>query len=297
MLKRHELSQGIIAYEMGLGKNPNMTVWSYRIGKTLIDSGTPSVLKLFTDELLDDGGVEHVYVTHHHEDHSGGAARIRQLTGAKICLTQYCDPLTQNGFRQYPYQLFYWGKFRSYQADTILELPALSCLDWVTPDGRFRLFHTPGHSHDMTVVLDIERRILFTADLFLAPKIKLMRRDEVWQAFEDSLARVLQEADFDQMYCGHRGVFEDGQALLEKKHEWMRSSRQAFQDLVSGGVSEDEARKKVFGRSVPSFERVSLGNVSQRNMIDSLQGRLKARPDVVMQIGAKWASNDFDQDG
>ena len=293
MFKRHELANGIIAYEMGLGKKPTLKAWCYRVGGTLIDAGSPVSVKSFLPALLDDGPVTDIFVTHHHEDHSGGAAAIRKLTGARVTVTQFALPLVEKGFRQYPFQLFYWGKYWPYKTDVTLNVPAFGDARWSTPDGEFLIMHAPGHSHDMTVVYSEEHKALFSADLFLAYKLKVMRRDEVWQALESSLRRVLDNVDFDQLLCAHRPVFIQGKEALTKKYEWMRSSRERVSSLLKEGHSESQVTAEVFGRTAVQFERFALGNVSQKNMFDSLQGRLKARPDVIRRVGKSWAICEF----
>lgn len=293
MIKRHELANGIIGYEMGLGKKPVLRAWCYRVGSTLIDAGPAVSLPAFLPLLLEDGPIKHIFVTHHHEDHSGGAAQIRAKTGARITGTQFAQPLIEKGFRQYPYQLFYWGKYRPYPLDETLVLPPLDCLKWSTPDGEFVIIHAPGHSHDMTVVWDKERKALLAADLFLAPKLKVMRRDEVWAALEKSLARVLDETDIDLLLCAHRPVMTQGKAALEKKYNWMRSSREQIHERIMQGQPEMAASREVFGQTAVAFERIALGNVSQKNMLNSLQGRLKARADVVRRVGERWALCEF----
>ncbi len=295
MLKRYELANGIIAYEMALGKEPSLRAWSYRIGKTLIDTGPPKMRKTFLPILLNDGPINTIYVTHHHEDHSGLAADIRSQTGAKIVLSRYCAPLTQKGFRQYPYHYLYWGKFKPFKEDKQINIPPLGKQTWQTEDGEFQLIHAPGHSHDLSVVYDAERKALFAADLYLGPKLKVMRRDEHWHHLEASLKRILENCDFDLLLCGHRPAFQNGKSLLEKKYNWMHSSRAKFEALCLEGRSRNEATKEVFGSAFNSFTFISLGNVSQKNMLLSLQKHYKARPDVARQGGQKWANYDFSE--
>ena len=270
---------------MGRGEHPRLSVWCYRLGTTLIDTGTLSALEGFVPVLLADGPVRHIYVTHHHEDHSGGAARIRDLTGARITVSQFAAPLLRGGFRQRPYQRFYWGRFAPFEPDEILQLPPLGTLPWSTPDGDFVLLHAPGHSHDMTVVWDTARGALFAADLYLAARLKLMRRDEVWSALQASLARVLDRTAFDALYCAHRPVLAGGTEALQKKHAWMRSSRAHLEAERAAGTPPAQAAKTVFGRSNRVLERVSFGDLSRNNMAASALDDLKPRPDVVRAVG------------
>ena len=294
MIKRWDLGQGIVGYETGRGKNPVLRAWAYRVGSTLFDTGPPAVESQVLETILRDGPLKHIYVSHHHEDHSGNAAALRQASGASITLSQYCAPLTRQGFKHYPYQKVYWGKFKPLKEDVILELPALGSRTWVTDDGSFIIFHAPGHSHDMSVIWDKERGVLFAADLYLASRLKLMRRDEVWDALEASTKRILRTADFEQLLCAHRPVFENGKAALEKKHTWMLTAKKSLVELVNKGLSLKEASRLCFGNSKHLLARVSLGNVSRDNMAKSALGRFKPRPDVEKIVGESWARCDFD---
>lgn len=274
---------------MGRGEHPRLSVWCYRLGVTLIDAGATTALEGFLPVLLADGPVRHIYLTHHHEDHSGGAARIRELTGAGITVSQFAAPLLRGGFQQHLYQRLYWGRFAPFEPDETVRLPPLGALPWSTPDGDFMLLHAPGHSHDMTVVWDAARGALFAADLYLAARLKLMRRDEVWSALQASLARVLDQTDFDALYCAHRPVLSGGTEALQKKYAWMHSSRDHLEAERTAGKHVTEAAETVFGRANRVLERVSFGDLSCSNMVASALGDLKPRPDVVRAVGAAVA--------
>ena len=296
MVERHVFPNGVTGYRLGRGEHPRMSVWCYRVGATLLDTGAGSVLESFLPVLLADGPVRHVYVTHHHEDHSGGAARVRALTGASVTVSEFAAPLLRRGFRQYPYQRLYWGRFTRFEADSVVALPPLGSATWSTPDGDFTLLHAPGHSHDMTVVWDAARGALFAADLYLAARLKLMRRDEVWAALQASLKRVLERTEFEHLYCAHRPVPTGGRSALVKKLAWMNTSRERLAAELAAGTPRAELAEKVFGPSNRAFERASLGNVSRRNMLASLQGDLRPRPDVARAVGPAWARCDFGPD-
>ncbi|MEZ4608509.1 MAG: MBL fold metallo-hydrolase [Deinococcales bacterium] len=92
----------------------------------------------------------------------------------------------------------------------------LGYLPWSTADGDFIVLHAPGHSHDMTVLYDPARRAIFSADLYLSSKQRLMRRDEVFEVTLESLKRVLR-LDIDMLLCGHP-VFHEGKARLGKTY-------------------------------------------------------------------------------
>ena len=293
-LERHDLGNGIIAYNIG---KRTMSAWAYRIGKTLIDSGAPNMHKHFLPFVLQDGDIENIYITHHHEDHSGGATAIREATRARITITNFSQALIQKGYRQYFYQHAVWGNFQPFKEDRCIELPAFGTAVFETNDGSFEIIHAPGHSHDMTVVYDVERKALFSADLYLSTRQRLMRRDEHFGMSVETLRRLLNmDLDIELLLCGHRPVFENALGKLEKKSLYMESLQQQFQDetLASLNNISSAMLDELIGKEDKAFRLLSFGNVSRLNLVKSLLGDVKARPDVIETVGYKLANFDFE---
>lgn len=287
-LERHDLGNGIIAYNVG---RRMMSAWAYRIGKTLIDTGAPNIQKDFLDLVLKDGDIEHIYITHHHEDHSGGAAAIRKATGAKITVTQFSQALVRKGFVQHFYQHAVWGNFQPFEEDSCIDLPPFGKSVFETSDGSFELIHAPGHSHDMTVVYDASRKALFSADLYLSTRQRLMRRDEHFNIALNSLKGLL-ELDIEMILCGHRPVFENGSEKLEKKYLFMENVKNHLLE-ASNGNEVSTSLDQLIGKEDTAFRLLSFGNVSRINLVKSVKGDLKARPDVVRTVGEKLSNYDF----
>lgn len=287
-LERYDLGNGIIAYNVG---RRTMSAWAYRIGKTLIDTGAPNMQQDFLPFVLQDGDVEDIYITHHHEDHSGGADTIRKATGANISITSFSQALIRKGYQQHFYQHAVWGNFQPFEEDSCLELPAHGTCLFETSDGSFEIIHAPGHSHDMTVVYDAERKALFSADLYLSTRQRLMRRDENFQLSLETLKRLL-DLDIDMLLCGHRPVFENGAEKLEKKFLYMESLDRELKGKALANL-KSEILDDLIGKEDKAFRLLSFGNVSRTNLIKSLLGDVKARPDVVRTVGEKLANYDF----
>ena len=117
-------------------------------------------------------GIRKAILTHHHEDHSGNAALLKDRLNVAV----YGHPLAvskmKRDFRIFPYQHYMWGKSAPLQMAVVPE---------VTETAHFRLkaVHTPGHSKDHVVYFDADRGILFSGDLYLSDRIKYFRADEV----------------------------------------------------------------------------------------------------------------------
>lgn len=265
-----------------------MSVWCYRIGNTLIDTGTVKTADELTELIGKDGPVEHIYITHHHEDHSGNLAAIRAAFNPKVYISEYAAPLVRNGFRQYLYQKYMWGEFIPFEPDEIISIPAMGCCRWSTKDGEFEIYHVPGHSHDMTVVWDHERKTLFAADLFLGRKLRYMRKDENWAVSKQSLHRIANELPVEQLCCGHHPVNWDGLDALKAKLQWMKE----LEYSVKNGISIQQTG--LIGPETWDVRFLTLGDASRKNMLKSIQGDFKIRKDIAGKVGSKEAANNFE---
>ncbi len=230
----------------------------YRIGKTLIDSGPPNQwreVRTFSDEQP----VTQLLLTHHHEDHSGNAARIakrHQLTpyapelGRKKLATGYKIPLLQKLF---------WGS----PIPVITQpLPERMVLE----NGmKITAVHTPGHAKDLHCLLIPSEGWIFTADMFIARRLKYLRADENLGQLIASLAKII-TLDFDTIFCAHRGILENGKPLLAQKHDNLTELAQQAQSLHQKGLEVDEIVNKTLG-SDGMMAKLTNYNFSKRNLI------------------------------
>ncbi|NIA14427.1 MAG: MBL fold metallo-hydrolase, partial [Nitrospiraceae bacterium] len=122
----------------------------YRIGSTLLDTG-PSNQWRAIRAFIEKRPLHQILLTHHHEDHSGNAARIQAQTQAAVFAPASALERLAAGFQLYPYQRFFWGLAKPVVAQP---LPSE-----VQLDGGFRLrvLPAPGHSRDMVCFLEPER--------------------------------------------------------------------------------------------------------------------------------------------
>lgn len=75
---------------------------------------------------------------------------------------------------------------------------------------------TPGHTNDHSSFLNEETGQLFTGDLYVTPKTKVVLREESIPQIIDSLELAL-SLDFQEMYCNHAGYIENGKEALHRK--------------------------------------------------------------------------------
>ncbi len=256
--KRFE-SQGVVGVRVGKF-NWGLTSTSilYRVGETLIDCGPPNQWRAVRS-FVEEASVRELILTHHHEDHSGNAANIAKLNhimpyapalGRKKLADGYFIPLVQR---------IIWGKLPPVQTQPLPEQMVIQNGMSVTA------VHTPGHAKDLHCFHFPEQGWIFTADMFIARKIKMLRTDENLQQLIDSLEKLIQ-LDFDVIFCGHRGPIEEGnQPLIDKFNNLKQLSYDA-QTLEKKGHSVEEIVIKLLGPE-DAMARSTRLNISKRNMI------------------------------
>jgi len=243
-----------------LGINTSFIV--YRIGDTQIDTGPSNqwrhIRKVLKQE-WQSKPLRQLLITHHHEDHSGNAARIARLTGIRpLAPVQGQDKLAQ-GYRTPLLQKIIWGSPQPVATDSLHEKITLADGSPVIP------VHTPGHAKDLTCFFLPQQKYLFSGDMYIARSLKHFRSDENLTELIGSLNRLL-ALDFDTVFCPHRGIVEDGyQAILDKRDNLVRLCEQA-QALQQQGASEDDILVTLLGPE-DMMARITRGNLSKRNLI------------------------------
>src|SRR5712675_806853 len=116
---------------------PVYQVSAYAFADLLIDSGPPQRAAQLV-AWCRGGPVRRVVLTHHHEDHVGGAAALQEE----------------------------------------LRLPILAPVGAVVAGKGYRLeiIPTPGHAFSHVCLFDQERRWLFSGDLYVHERVRYLRR-------------------------------------------------------------------------------------------------------------------------
>ena len=142
----------IDAYEFGYGPvgRPLMSVYVYVLDGVIVDTGQSNMRKYILEQLRDTQP-EVILLTHHHEDHSGNAFALGDCHRVDVL----GHPLTAQKMaakrKILPYQRYIWGKSEDVNVKVFGTL---------VESAHFTLMpiHTPGHSKDHTVYLEIEFR-------------------------------------------------------------------------------------------------------------------------------------------
>ncbi len=233
----------------------------YRVGTTVIDTGPPNQWHAVR-RFLQERPIEQVIVTHHHEDHAGNLGPIvREFGCAALAPAASLNALAEGFHLQYIRRVV-WGRPR----ERVRASPVSQSIS-LPPTGRLVPIATPGHSPDLTCYLEPERGWLFAGDLFIAPKLLYLRRDEDLGVMLESL-RAIQRYDFDTVFCSHRGVVVSGKAALKKKLNNLEALCEQAASLRSAGLSVREITRRLLGKeSLVSV--ISAGDFAKRNLIEA----------------------------
>lgn len=241
---RYQQVEGLRAGRFDAGVNTSAIC--YRLGTTLIDSGCANRWAQVCG-FIGEQPVRKLLLTHHHEDHSGNAARIQQKTGASVLAPASALPDLANGWRMRPYQHLLFGRPQRLQATPLPEELELE------EGWTLQVIATPGHAADLVCYLESNQGWLFTGDLFIGERTRYLRQDENLGEQLESLRKVL-SYDFQTLFCTHRGVVEDGRRALAAKLQHLETLCGEARHLSRMGLSKKEITRRLLGRE----ELVSL---------------------------------------
>ncbi|WP_117237188.1 MBL fold metallo-hydrolase [Thermus sediminis] len=228
-----------------IGRWVGYGVYVYRYRGLLVDTG-PSKARPFPPE------AEAALLTHAHEDHAGGAARLGLPTygsAATAGLLAAPSPLRL-------YRRLVWGN------------PAPLQVAVAERVGPLHLLPTPGHAPDHVALYDPERGLLFGGDLFLGVKASLAPPGFDLKALLESLRAViaLKPSAF---YCAHAGPVAAPLQALRAKLDFLERKREEALGLKAKGLAPEEAVRHLFGGESP-IAYLSGGEMSRLALVKAL---------------------------
>lgn len=253
---QHEDVVGLKVGRVNQGINTNFIV--YRIGETVIDSG-PSNQWKYVEAFLDQSKVSQLLLTHHHEDHSGNAHYISQKYGLLPKAPELSRAKLETGYKTPLMQRLVWGSLVP-----VVTTP-LADEEYLADGTRIIPVHTPGHAKDLTCFFIPEKKYFFSGDLYIAPRLKLLRSDENLEQLLQSINKIL-ELDFETVFCPHGGIIKEGkQAFNLKKSNILTLAKEA-QALNNKKFSIHEIVIKLLGKE-DVVAKLSGGNFCKANLI------------------------------
>jgi len=106
--------------------------------------------------------------------------------------------------------------------------------------------HTPGHTADMACFYIPQEGWLFTGDLFITTRPRIIRKVEDPLEEMNSLRRVL-KYEFQVIFCSHRGVQKRGRQLLQEKLQFLEEIYHQTAHLLKKGKSTAEISRQLLG--------------------------------------------------
>ena len=200
----------------------------------LVDSGagTRESLEDLRDNLsrcgLELERIGHILLTHYHCDHSGGAGKIREATGARVCMSATEKPVVEGGSREelaldwYPEDYVYH------------HCPVDKVFTWdndeafMVGDVSFVPIFTPGHSEGSVCYLAeiADKRVLFSGDtVYYGGLLGLLNfRGSELDNYRTSMPK-LSGLNVDALLPGHLMItLSRGQNEIDKALNYMNSS-------------------------------------------------------------------------
>lgn len=237
-----------------------LNVYSYLVDGVLIDTGSQSLRKHF-ELFIDEADFDQVMITHFHEDHTGCAAYVEKTKKLPIYLNEktidYCAQRAD-----YPmYRQFFWGRRKPFHAQAMPET-------FTSRNATWDIIDTPGHAFDHKAFLNRETGQLFTGDLLVSERTKVILAEESIPTIIHSLERVL-TYNFQDIFCNHKGFVEDGRLALERKLDYLLSIQHDVLTLHEEGYSAEIIRNKLFQKKYP-ITKLSGGEWDSLHIVTSI---------------------------
>lgn len=202
-------------------------------------------------------GVAGVIVTHWHEDHAGNVDTLARL-GVPISMRADTEAKLRAFPSIYLYRQAVWGK-----------PPALGAHVVPFSAHGFECVHTPGHSTDHQIVFDRETGTLFSGDLWLGVRARIVHAAEDLRAIVESL-RIATALNPERMFDAHRGPVPHPVRSLNAKAEWMTNTIGEIERRIADGWSDREIVKRILGGE-ETAAYISHGEYARANFVRSLR--------------------------
>jgi ribonuclease/clavin/mitogillin len=239
----------------------NYDVSAYLVRRILVDTGFRHVASEL-EQTLRALAPKGVIVTHWHEDHAGNAPTIAEHL--PMWMSEFTEAKLRERQRVKLYRHFTWGRPKALRT-------SLRAFD----TAPLTVIATPGHSADHHIVFDPDTRTIFSGDLWLGVRVRIVGTSENPYQIIESLTRAI-ELEPLRMFDAHRGFVENPVEALRAKCHWLQETVGTIEQRLNMGESESEILASVLGGE----ERTaffSQGEYSRRNLVRAV-ARARSRP-------------------
>ncbi|KGX91436.1 MBL fold metallo-hydrolase [Pontibacillus marinus] len=219
-----------------------LQVYNFITDGMLIDTSTIQLL----DELIPvykKYPVDFVVITHAHEDHTGTANWLQNNLDVPIFIHQMSIEESKREADYPQYRELVWGIRKPFKAKPLPD-------SFQSRNDSWETIHTPGHAQDHLALYNKEKKILFSGDLFVTPKPKVIMASESIPKMIQSLKRVL-TYDFQEVFCCHAGYLPNGRILLKQKLDYLHDLKEKIVNRYNKGMSLEEIDQELFPITPP----------------------------------------------
>lgn len=249
-----------IAMNLNTNMGANIKVFLYVVDGLLIDCG-PQSMEEDVASFIRTQKIEHVALTHLHEDHVGMASWVEKNLKVPIYLNASSIAEAKNDAEYAEYRRLTWGERKAFNPQP---LGNTIC----TPKYSFEVISTPGHLPQHDILFEKNQGWLFSGDLFVRPKLRFCSYDEDMKQIIASLEKVL-ELDFETMFCAHKGMMENGREMLQMKLSFLLELQAKVNSLRREGLTDLEIDAQLFpGDQIIS--EVSGGEWTSYNIVKTI---------------------------
>lgn len=234
-----------------------MSVYSFYVDGLLIDTGSSSLAQEF-QPFFNEVDIQQVALTHGHEDHAGNAAWIQQHKEVPIYIHHdSVDICARDGVFPF-YRKVLWGERPGFIAKPLGDTLQTNQATW-------EVIATPGHTTDHLAFYNRATGAMFTGDLYVQTKTKVVLDEENIVHTLASLKHLL-NYDFETIYCCHAGFLADGRAKITEKITYLEELEGTIRKLYDKGYPIEEISKSIFPREYP-ITKVSEEQWSSNHII------------------------------
>ena len=249
---------------------PQLWVYIYFIDGLLIDTGQRRASKQILEN-TENLAVDQIFITHHHEDHTGNIRAMQEKHSCEVFGSEKCRQIMKNPPGISTAQWLVWGNRDAY--DHIQ--PISETLK--TNKHHFQIIPIPGHSPDMVALYEPQQKWLFSADLFINSYIGYFLEGESMRDQIESTKRIL-ELDFDIMFCAHNPQLTDAKSSLKRKMDFLESFFEQVATLHNKGYSDRQIFKSLKLKEDHFVKFLSGGQLSKINMVRSVVSDIERKP-------------------